>query len=244
MFWPCAVTVTPILSDFPGALTLLLITPNFKIILMQATFGPTRFLLLICLGFPLWSCSQKTIDNPRSKGLHSSNYSDSDLSEILQFANRFALADEDAQSQICRDLTRVAADGQNIDTGLILHAAAAELFVPTCTPSAPLHARLVALSQDESAPADQRNFAIMTLRLKALHEDQGSRLPIKKGKARKPSASPATPKPQPTDRKTPTSDEAKTRKPEAPITSDDALARKKLEALRNLEKAMDRSPTP
>ncbi len=212
---------------------------NKRIPPLRRCFAKVMFVAIFIPFF--WGCTAKQIDVHEVKKANPFDYEETDISSILEFANRFALQDEATQSRICTELQQQATGKPAISSGIALHLAATQLFIPSCGDLPQVQTRLVALSQDESAPSDQRYFAMMALRLVAQHNEKTTRKPTKRVKSRKSAA---------TGTKAVSGERAENRPEEnvspsstsAPPT--DAIARKKLEALRNLEKAMDRAPTP
>lgn len=171
------------------------------------------------------------------------DYSRSDLGGLVEFANRFGTLPDSARIAVCREMEVSEKEVKNDQRGLTLHQAAGQLFLASCTNAPGLQEKLKALAENSELPLDQRQFAGLAQQLIASHEIQNNALIQAQKKVRTKSAGGAARrKTDPSERETPLVDDPSKPAPPAPLTDD--VARKKLEALRNLEKSMDRDLKP
>lgn len=171
------------------------------------------------------------------------DYSRSDLLGLVEFSNRFGTLPDSARIAICREMEVLDKEGKKTGTGLTLHQAAAQIFLDKCSPSLALQEKLKSLLENPDVLIDQKQFASLAQQLIARQESQSNALIQAQKRARaKATNGSLHRKPENMDREAPSGEDASKLPLPAPVSDD--VARKKLEALRNLEKSMDRGLRP
>ena len=189
------------------------------------------------------ACTPNKIEIPTPPPTNLFDYSRSDLPGLIEFANRFGTLPDSAKIAICREMDLSEKEGKNDPRGLTLHQAAAQIFLPSCSAAIALQEKLKALADSSESSADQKLFASLSLQLILRQENQTNALIQAQKKARaKPNGNGTHRKPETLEKEPPAIDDAFKQATPPPIPDD--VARKKLEALRNLEKSMDRTLKP
>jgi hypothetical protein len=199
--------------------------------------------LMATLVLSLSACTPKQAEVRPNPPPNPFDYSRSDLEGLVEFSNRFGTLPGSARIAVCREMEVFEKEGKKNGHGLTLHQAAAQIFFANCSPSPVLEEKLKSLLENPETPPDQKQFASLAQQLIARQESQSNALIQAQRKARAKSINGGIHrKPDSTDRETPSGEDAS--KPSLPVPISDDVARKKLEALRNLEKSMDRGLRP
>lgn len=189
------------------------------------------------------ACTPNKIEMPSTPPPNLFDYSRSDLTGLVEFANRFGTLPDSAKIAICREMDLSEKEQKNDPRGLTLHQAAGQIFLSSCSVSIALQEKLKALAESSESSADQRQFASLSLQLILRQENQTNALIQAQKKARaKSNGNGIHRKLETTDKEAPAIDDSFKQTIPTPIPDD--VARKKLEALRNLEKSMDRTLKP
>lgn len=200
-------------------------------------------LVMGSLVMSLSACTPKNIELPTTPTPSLFDYSRSDLEGLVEFANRFGTLPDSARIAVCREMDLSEKERKHDPRGLTLHQAAGQIFFPNCTSSPALQEKLKALAENSETPADLKPFASLSLQLILRQENQSSALLQAQKKARTKSTGNGTRrKLESPEKEASVIDDPSKISPPAPIPDD--VARKKLEALRNLEKSMDRALKP
>ena len=191
----------------------------------------------------LSACAPKKTEIRPSPPPNPFDYSRSDLEGLVEFSNRFGALPDSARLAVCREMDVLDKEGKKDGRGLTLHQAAGQIFLANCSPSSELQEKLKTLMENSDTPSDQKQFASLAQQLIARQESQTNALIQAQKKARTKSTNGGIRrKPEGTEREGVLTEDPS--KPPVPAPVSDDVARKKLEALRNLEKSMDRSLTP
>lgn len=191
----------------------------------------------------LCACAPKKVDAPFPTPKDPFDYSRPDLAGLIEFSNRFGMLPDSARLAICREMELADKEKNTDSRALTLHQAAAQIFLPSCNPSLEFQNKQRLLLDDPETPAEQKQFANLAEQLISRQESQNNALIQAQKKARSKLVSGGVRrKTEGSDRETPLQDEPA--KPLLPASPPDDVARKKLEALRNLEKSMDRGLPP
>ncbi|MEY4684531.1 MAG: hypothetical protein RLZ25_990 [Pseudomonadota bacterium] len=202
-----------------------------------------RPLAMTLVVISLSACAPKKVDTPAAPPQNPFDYSRSDLGGLIEFANRFGALPDSARLAVCREMELSDKEKRNNPQGLTLHQAAGQIFLAQCSPQLDLQEKLKLLVDNPDTPPDQRQFASLALQLIVRLESQNNALMQAQKKARaRSTGSLARRKPEGTERDIPAADDSTRFLVPTPLPDD--VARKKLEAIRNLEKSMDRGLTP
>lgn len=200
-------------------------------------------LLTGALVMNLSACTPKKAELSAAPTPSPFDYSRSDLEGLVEFANRFGTLPDSARIAVCREMDLAEKERKNESRALTLHQAAAQMFLQNCSSSPALQEKLKGLAENPETPPDQRQFASLCLQLILRQESQSNALVQAQKKARsKSNGNGSRRKLDPPEKDASVIDDPSKPSSAGPIPED--VARKKLEAIRNLEKSMDRTLKP
>lgn len=209
---------------------------------LQAT-SLSGILVMALVALNLSACAPKKVEAPFPPPKDPFDYSRLDLEGLVEFTNRFGMLPDSARLAICREMELSDKEKKNDSRGLTLHQAAGQIFLANCSPSPELQEKLNALLENPETSTDQRQFANLVRQLITRQESQNNALIQAQKKARsKSNGNGSRRKSEGTEREAPPQEDPS--KIPLPSPPPEDVARKKLEAIRNLEKSMDRGLTP